>query len=180
MAATDITAKDALAVVGLEGVEPQEVVFWTGAGISTDSPTCAPLGEELTRRALAYAFESACLDRIVDAYQKLRITDRRELPRLETVLDVVRRIVGTDALLDVLSDMQSPAPNDVHRFLALHLDAGGRHITANFDDCIERSGMSANTHELIHFHGSFAARPDRSEPRSDAREHPVWLPSRDR
>ena len=138
---------------------PREVVFWSGAGISTDLPTCAPLGEELTHRALAYGFEPTCLDHIVKLYRDLRVAERRDLPRLETVLDVVRRILGLDALVDVLSDLRSPPPNNLHRFFAQHLEVGGRHITANFDDCIERSGAPASVGEVTHFHGSFAADP---------------------
>jgi hypothetical protein len=159
MDSLELKADDALDLFGLRGVEPRCVVFWTGAGISADTPTCVPLGEELTRRALEYAFQPTCLDRIVDVYRSLRVTDRRELPRLETVLDVVRRFVGVDGLLDVLNDLVAPAPNDLHRFFAHHLASGGRHITANFDDCIERAGGTADPADLLHFHGSFAADP---------------------
>ena len=35
--------------------------------------------------------------------------------------------------------MRQPQPNEVHYFFAQHLDAGGCHITANFDDCIEQT-----------------------------------------
>jgi hypothetical protein len=153
----DVSAAEALAIAGLANVEPQAVVFWSGAGISNDAPTCAPLGGGLTVRALGYAFEPCCLERIRDYYAALRV--KREYPRLETVLDVVHRIVGADALADVLSDMRRPHPNDVHAFFAHHLDAGGRQITANFDDCIERSRAVPTTDELIHFHGSFAVDP---------------------
>jgi hypothetical protein len=159
MDSLETRANDALELCGLRGVEPRCVVFWTGAGISTDTPTCAPRGEELTRRALEYAFQPTCLDRIIDVYRSLRVTDRRKLPRLETVLDVVRRVVGLDGLLDVLNDLSSPPPNDLHRFFAHHLAAGGRHITANFDDCIERAGVAADSTGLLHFHGSFADDP---------------------
>jgi hypothetical protein len=155
--AREVTADEALTLAGVEDLEPERVLFWSGAGISTDPPTSAPLGGELTIRALDYAFEPCCLERIRDYYAALRV--EREFPRLETVLDVVRRIGGLDALVDVLSDMRAPPPNDVHAFLARHLDAGGRQITANFDDCIERSLAAPTADELIHFHGSFADDP---------------------
>lgn len=157
MSARHVTAVKALEIAGLARVEPESVIFWSGAGISNDAPTCAPLGGELTVRALDYAFEPCCLERIRDYYAALRV--EREYPRLETVLDGVRRIIGLDALVDVLSDMLGPAPNGVHTFLARHLDAGGRQITANFDDCIERSRATSTGDELTHFHGSFATDP---------------------
>jgi hypothetical protein len=152
-----VNAVEAIAIAGIADLEPQSVVFWSGAGISSDAPTCGPLGGELTVRALDYAFEPCCLERIQDYYAALRV--EREYPRLETVLDVVCRIIGLDALNDVLSDMRRPVPNEVHAFLARHLDAGGRQVTANFDDCIERSRAPSTGGELTHFHGSFATDP---------------------
>lgn len=153
----DLRAADALLATGIASSAPEEVLCWTGAGISFDAPTCGPLGGELTERALSHLFEPDCLAQIRDCYSKLGIA--RQYPRLETVLDVVRRIIGADALLDVLSDLRRPQPNDLHAFFARHLDAGGRHVTANFDDCIERSRGAATGDELIHFHGSFVSDP---------------------
>ena len=45
--------------------------------------------------------------------------------------------------------------------LAAHIAGGGRHVTANFDDCIERADPSGWRHEagLWHFHGSLRADP---------------------
>lgn len=155
----DVSAGEALELSSVADLEPKAVVFWTGAGISRDAPTCAPLGAELTTRALDHLFEPCCLARVRDYYRALRIA--RDYPRLETVLDVVHRIIGLDALADVLSDVRRPPPNDLHAFFARHLDAGACEITANFDDCIERSRSPSRptTDELIHFHGSFVADP---------------------
>ena len=155
---TNFSVAEALNTTGLDDVSPATVVFWSGAGISHDLPTCAPLGQELTERVLEQLFEPACRARIERYYKALRI--QRSHPRLETVLDVVRRIMGLDALVDSLSDLLDPPPNPFHRFFARQLEAGGRHITANFDDCIERSLSSRSPAErLIHFHGSFALDP---------------------
>lgn len=52
----------------------------------------------------------------------------------------------------MLSDVRDRPPNTLHRFFAGHLALGGRHITANFDTCIEACGGSG----VEHFHGSFA------------------------
>jgi hypothetical protein len=157
----DVAAAEALALIDIADVAPDDVVFWTGAGISHDAPTCAPLGAELTERALDHLFEPGCLMRIRRYYRALRV--EREHPRLETVLDVVQRVVGLHALVDVLSDIRQPDPNDLHAFFGKHLDVGGRHITANFDDCIERSRSQDTGQELIHFHGSFRADPGGAE-----------------
>lgn len=157
MTARNVQAVGALSILGLSTVAPQDVLFWTGAGISYDAPTCGPLGGELTERALSHLFEPDCLSDIRDCYRELSIA--RPYPRLETVLDVVRRIIGVDAFIDVLSDLIQPQPNDLHGFFARHLDAGGKHATANFDDCIERSLPTTIGSQIIHFHGSFVGDP---------------------
>jgi hypothetical protein len=135
--------------VNLSAIAPEEVVFWSGAGISFAAPTCAPGGIELVERALETFFEPDTLARIRDYYGALCLA--RTHPRLETVLDVIRRIHGLEALRNVLSDVRDRPPNTLHRFFADHLSLGGRHITANFDTCIEACGGDG----VAHFHGSF-------------------------
>jgi hypothetical protein len=65
-----------------------ESVFWSGAGISADPPTCAPTGTCLAERALGHAFAAGTAATIERYYQRLRLKGR-SCPRLETVLDVV-------------------------------------------------------------------------------------------
>ena len=81
----------------LFGGLPERVTFWSGAGISKDAPTQAPLGIALTERALEQAFERDTLLReLRAAYRALELD--RALPRLETVLDVAADEHGTDIL----------------------------------------------------------------------------------
>ena len=127
----------------------------TGAGISADLPTGAPVGNGLADRALEHCFTAHAAEIAAGYYLKLRVP--RSRPRLETLLDVVRRVHGLATLVDVLADLRQPLPNGLHEFFAAHASAGGRHITANFDPCIE-SAASANGRQVnvLHFHGSFA------------------------
>lgn len=101
-------------------------------------------------RALTECFEEGVLAHLVTYYSVLGLS--RSHPRLETVLDVVRRVNGLGALVDILSDLRSAPPNDLHRFFAAHNRLDGRHVTANFDTCIEDAGGK----DVFHFHGSFA------------------------
>lgn len=140
--------------LGIAAFLPEEVAFWTGAGISFSAPTCGPGGIELVERALARFFEPRVLDRLQDYYAALEL--ERKHPRLETVLDVVRRVEGLDALSELLSDLRDAAPNQLHRFFAAHLTLGGRHVTANFDTCVEDCGGIG----VVHFHGSFVGGTD--------------------
>lgn len=132
---------------------PGETVFWSGAGISADPPTCAPLGAALVDRAVRRAFVAGTVEILERYYRLLRLARRR--PRLETVLDVVNRIHGEDVLLDLLSDLDGP-PNGLHAFFAEHLAAAGGHITANFDTCIEQALGGRGAPSVVHFHGPLA------------------------
>lgn len=132
--------------------DPETTVFWTGAGVSADAPTSAPVGYTLVERALGHAFEvgtGLCLGQY---YSQLRLGRTR--PRLETVLEVVRQIHGDDVLLDVLSDLEAQ-PNKLHSFFAQHLSCGGSHITTNFDTCIERASAHPRVRTpVLHVHGA--------------------------
>lgn len=146
---------------------PDRVMFWSGAGISGPAPTNLPSGWELTQRAFDAFFEAGALDTVL-AYHRLvgwlsptlcpRQPARVRLPRLETVLGAA---ADQDAanVLTVLDDVRSAEPGWMHRCFAAHLRAGGRHVTANFDRCIERTygdmyGAAAPDDRILHFHGA--------------------------
>jgi hypothetical protein len=85
--------------------------------------------------------------------------------------------VGTyrlELLTDALSDLATASPNAHRAFFAEHLAAGGRHITANFDTCIERATPGSRpprTERPVHFHGELDI--DRS--REDLEALGGWL-----
>lgn len=140
-----------------------EVVFWTGAGISNSAPSCAPLGVEMTTRLLDRYFEPGVLDTLQCYYRRLNIVDLnsgtvRVLPRFESVLQVIVDQYGERELDIALSPLRAGTSNANHHFFASHLRARGSHITANMDSYIE----TANDHEsnnptLLHFHGVFGS-----------------------
>lgn len=163
----------------LADLGPAEVTCWTGAGVSLDAPSCLPAAEALTRRAFALYFDSGpdadSFTTVMGHHRAigwttLQACDRpagggagREdvrLPRLETVLGIADRVLGDGhRALSLLADLRTVPPNRLHLFFADHLRAGGRHVTANFDDCIERAHEAASAappgpERLLHFHGS--------------------------
>ncbi|WP_133914052.1 hypothetical protein [Streptomyces sp. NBC_00582] len=174
----------------LAGRGPAHTVFLTGAGISMDAPSGLPSGPLLTRRAFDSFFLPGVLEEIRELHAALgwsrppgcpldRSTPRSAVasvasvvavpadPRLETVLGaVVRACAGTAVRpMEVLADVRAARPNAAHDFFARHLAAGGRHITANFDDCVERrhramTGVLPKDGLVQHFHHSFAGNPD--------------------
>lgn len=132
--------------------QPSDVLFWSGAGISGDAPTRAPLGNTLTDRAINEAFDGDLLDSLRYAYSSLGI--RRDRPRLEAILEVAAAEHGVRCLALLLDDLRDPAPNGNHHFFARHTLDGGHHVTANFDTCIERAGGDPD--RIFHFHGSMS------------------------
>jgi hypothetical protein len=152
LAVSDLLVRDAPTVLQ---TPVTRTVFWTGAGISADLPTGAPMGNRLADRALGYCFAARTADIAVHYYQQLRVS--RPRPRLETLLEVVRQVHGLPVLVDVLSDLRQPPSNGLHEFFAAHASAGGLHITANFDPCIELAAAASGLKvDVLHFHGSFA------------------------
>ncbi len=145
----------------LGDLDPRSVVFWSGAGISRDAPTGGPLGAELTRRVLAAYFEPGVYEDLQCRYRRLNVAEAQARPRLETVLDTAVGTYDLDLLTDALSDLAAASPNAHHAFFAEHLAAGGRHITANFDTCIERAPAAAP--RPVHFHGALHSDMTRAE-----------------
>jgi hypothetical protein len=130
-------------------LDPGRIAFWSGSGISVDAPTQGPIGDELTNRALKEAFTSELLDKLLMAYSSLGLD--RKGPRLESVLEVAVREHGLPILLELMADLAVAPPNESHGFFARHTAAGGGHVTANFDECIERAGGVES--RIVHCHG---------------------------
>lgn len=141
-------------------IDPESVVFLTGAGISADAPTHGPIGLELTRRALDYAFLSETLDEVREVYARVLPNGSRELPRLEAVLEIAAQVHGVDVLEQLLADLVDATPNALHRFFREHLQRGGRHVTANFDSLIELGSADVKP---LHFHGALDGSPQQFE-----------------
>ena len=138
----------------LTGLEPEQVVFWSGAGISADAPTRGPLGNTLVRRALTAYFQDGIYDALQDVYRTIDAPNAAYRPRLETVLDVAVGQYGLDVLADALSDLVAAAPNANHTFFGAHAAAGGYHVTANFDTCVERAGADVGG-RVFHIHEGY-------------------------
>ncbi|MDQ0773931.1 hypothetical protein QF026_002397 [Streptomyces aurantiacus] len=179
MSAPDSVVADATGL--LAGLRPDQVLLWSGAGISVEGPTSLPSGPELTRRVFDTFFEAGALATVLTYHQVVGLHTNQlcaydtglpapQLPRLETALDAAARARpdGSPDTFDILDDVRKAAPNRLHAFAADHIALGGRHVTANFDTCIEqayetRQGRPVPDGAVHHFHGSFAHSPDNRE-----------------
>jgi hypothetical protein len=163
----------------LSGLQPEEIAFWSGAGISLSPPTNLKNGVDLTRFVLNWAFDDDPLsvlcgpivhesplqrDASKGLYGMLDIgrqtrqhgVEYRWIPRLEVILGVASDpwAHGPVAIEAAIAEMRVAAPNRAHRFFHEHCRRGGSHVTANFDRCIERSGTEDVSDRVVHFHGS--------------------------
>ncbi|MHB1776143.1 MAG: SIR2 family protein [Acidimicrobiales bacterium] len=160
--------------VGLTGSAPDTTLIWTGAGVSMDPPSSLPSGAALAHRVLHAFFSTGTAERIAAYYTLLRVPERptpepiieddprraRSVPRLEAALLHAWHVHGDD-VFSVLGGFRAVPPNRLHYFFAQHLHAGGHHLTANFDDLIERAAkeLGYGSPVVDHFHG--ALRSDR-------------------
>lgn len=150
---------------GLISDHPSEVLFWTGAGISIDPPSCLPSGYQLTKDVV----DSFCIpgtwEKIIFYLGRAKYShlDReiKTIPRLESVLGHIVSLLGSDFLLRLYT--LNPNPNYYHFFFAEHLLQHGKHITMNIDLGIENAlcliGGSDPTRSLLHLHGDFREKP---------------------
>lgn len=153
----------------LSSTAPEDVTVLSGAGISVEGPSSLPTGWELTERIFTAYFPPGTLDTVLRAHLDIGWTATPpcpddpagtdpKLPRLETVLGVVSRVHGEQAVDDSVADVARAEPNRLHRFLAHHLTRGGGHLTANFDECVEKAGATLGHAPgpggMLHFHGA--------------------------
>ncbi|MFD9584881.1 SIR2 family protein [Streptomyces sp. NPDC059980] len=165
-----------LAVAG-----PAAVTCWTGAGVSMDGPSCLPSAWRLTEHVFSLFFAPDSFATVMKHHAAIEWSTlplcgiptangaanapSTRLPRLETVLGVADRALDDHRAFRILDDLRTVPSNRVHQFFAEHLHLGGSHITANFDDCIERAyqhayGTAPDPERVFHFHGSVQDDPN--------------------
>ncbi len=122
--------------------DPKDVIFWTGAGISLDSPSNLPSGWSLTEDVV----NKFCIDgtwkKLRDYLRKADIDDAngniKEIPRLESIFGSAVSMLGYNDALECLNEFDT-IPNTIHHFFAHHISAGGKHVTLNLDLCIKKA-----------------------------------------
>lgn len=142
-----------------------KLVYWAGAGISVDGPSCMPTGYQLSNAVL----EALCRTnpkifemvfrgttspkafinplRIAAIHTGVEITEsglQRDGLRLETVMEAAHAQFGAVAL-DCLAFMAGIKPNSFHRYLAHEIVDGARICTVNFDLGIEAASSAPPT-----------------------------------
>ena len=139
-------------ITDIKTFSPNQWIIWAGAGISKPSPTCLPLGKELTEFTLEHVCGSNEEKAIINIWNEvhnllnqLNIQKNFYLfPRLESILDVVSEVEtkAIDVNYSFMKGFQAflEAPyNSLHISLSVLLSLGAQIITPNFDLCIEKA-----------------------------------------
>jgi len=112
-----------------------DVGVFTGAGVSADKPADLPQGYQLRDDILILCRGHAAA--VAGEGSDLDPAPLRKLAwKLEYVVGRLEGIIGAHAA-DVLLSLELTVPNRTHLLLALHLIAGGRQVTLNFDQGVE-------------------------------------------
>jgi len=122
--------------------KPNKVIFWTGAGISKDSPSLLPPGDDLTKEIIDAFCLKGTWGKILNylSYANIKDSHRKNktIPRLESILGGIVSVLGYD-FLNRFNKLFNPIPNALHLFFAHHILKGGSHITLNLDLGIENA-----------------------------------------
>lgn len=135
---------------------PEDVIFWSGAGISFPSPSSLPLGDDLTKNVINSFIPLKHLNQINKIFKNGGFLNPYGLEkssfRLELIIQSIYNILGykTYDLFDFFN-LSSSSVNHYHLFFGSHILRGGTHFTMNLDTGIEKaiSILSASNMEKM-------------------------------
>lgn len=124
---------------------PEDILFFTGAGISAPDPCSFPLGQELHRILLHYYTD-------MTSWEIEGFLNNNPIPFEKTVeiileeygnLDHQNR--GFNLLTEIFiyrnSEKLWKVVNDYHKYFRYHIQNGGKHFTVNLDQFIELDNL---------------------------------------
>lgn len=130
----------------------KQTVFWVGAGIDIDEPTCLPSGNELTEFIIKNGFGDGNNKFLKEYKNQCNLINEKciyakldGIPRLETVIGVLQRFENQKgqkkipSFLKGFSSFANAFPNHTHFSLAQLLYKGATIVTTNYDLCIPKA-----------------------------------------
>ncbi len=121
--------------------DPQDILFFTGSGISSPDPCAFPLGQELHRMLLQYYTDMTnseindFLKNDNNAFEKTVSTILNNYGKLDNQNRPYHLL--SDIFIYRANDSQYKQENDYHKFFRKHIQKGGKHFTVNLDQFIE-------------------------------------------
>lgn len=133
-----------------KNLQVNEVLFFSGAGISVPPPANFPLGNELHRMLLEYAekrnkkdaenlSKSLIFEETVSRLSKLY----EDLNGMNIFLHIFSNVFEVRADEDpksITAHLLNHKPNEYHKYFNWHIKNGGKHFTVNIDQFIEILG----------------------------------------
>lgn len=126
-----------------------DILFWVGAGISKDSPTNIPLGDEFTKYILNHSCGEVQSSEILRVWSEIshkikQYDDNMDfsVPRLETILGClyeIDTIMKRKSIVEGIKSWERVPPNYNHCVLAEFLHHGANIVTTNFDLAMENA-----------------------------------------
>lgn len=136
----------------LKSFNPNKIVFWVGAGIDADAPTCLPIGNQLTEYVLELSCGIEGANKIKEYWKDLSELIQRlfndeisisSIPRLETIFEAIKDFEGhlknRVSIIDGLKSFIYAPPNQIHFILAYLLHQGANIVTTNYDSAIKNA-----------------------------------------
>lgn len=117
---------------------PRPKVFFAGAGISKDPPTCFPLATEFSKAIITDISQGNPFLEDHAILIQQGINDNSSGCRFEVLLEIARQGIG-DHVVRILGVLDKGIPNAYHYFLASALYKGHTVVTTNFDILIEQA-----------------------------------------
>jgi len=114
----------------IEKINPEEITFWSGSGISKQYPTDLPTGDLLLKLCMNSFMPQGTYDLVRNFFLKGNFKDNygniKSLPRLELVIEDIVGVLGYETF-EYFSFMEIPKQylNLYHLFFAYHLNNGG-------------------------------------------------------
>lgn len=132
---------------GISELPASQVLFLTGAGISSPPPTSFPLGNPLHRLLLS-SFSSLTPGEVCALLSLNTLTFEQSCDAIFDEFQAWQPNSDVNWFWNLLSeifiyrpDFTWARPNDFHAYFRKHIELGGRHFTANLDQFIELDSM---------------------------------------
>lgn len=120
---------------------PEKIVFWVGAGLDCNRPTCLPRAPELLKSLLKLTCGEEYSTMLLNSYT--RANSDNSVPRMESVISEIKRfereLKDTATVLTGFSSFLDAPPNDCHQILAQYLKRGAQIITTNYGNAIAKA-----------------------------------------
>lgn len=118
----------------IKNYDPKKIVFWIGAGVDINSPTCLPKANKLVEKLLGLSCGTE---------KAKMVLEELEMPRMETIIYELKifekELKQQESILQIFKYFLEAPPNDCHQVIAQYLRLGSNVVTTNYTDTIQKA-----------------------------------------